>query len=517
MDGAKVVPNTSEMQSIFAKPVRDGVGQRLLFLILIFSSVVTLITTGFQLFFDYHRDLSAIDARLNEITHGYLDSLSGSLWHVDATQLRLQLEGIVRQPDMHAAEVMETTPGITNPLVVRAENQASKTVLVREYPIVFDERGMHRTIGVLRLEATLDQVYDRLFDKTIVILITQGIKTFIVSFFILYIVHRLITRHIMAISVYLGKYDIRHPMPPLRLRRRNPKHEDELGQMAEAFNAMCWSLQEAYHEVQEMNAALAADVALRKRAESEIRRLNEGLEETVRLRTMDLEAANKELSAFTYSVSHDLRAPLRRIEGFGQLIEEESAESFSEQGRHYLMRMRAGVREMGEMTESFLKLSQASRAELALENVDLSAMAEDIVQTCRENSPNHPMVATIAPNIVVRGDRHFLRIAMTNLFNNAWKYTYGVAEPTVEFGMETEAGHTVYFVRDNGVGFEQSRSERMFIPFHRLHSAQQFEGLGIGLATVQRIVARHGGRIWAEGKVGEGAKISFTLWDKGNA
>jgi signal transduction histidine kinase len=515
LNGLGLSPDPRQMQSIFAEPVRYGVGQRLLALILIFSSLVTVVTTGVQLFFDYNRDLSTIDTRLTEIKHGYLDSLAGSLWHVDRAQLRLQLEGIARLPSLHAVEVRETTEGVEQPLVIRVENQASNTLMVREYPITFDERGIHRTIGTLKLEATLDDVYGRLLEKTVVILISQGIKTFLVSLFIIYIVHRLVTRHLIAISLYLGKYDIRNPLPPLRLMRRKPKHEDELEQMASAFNAMCWSLQEAYHEVQETNAALAADIVLRRRAEDEVRRLNEGLEETIRLRTMDLEAANRELSAFTYSVSHDLRAPLRRIEGFGQLIEEESAAGLSEQGRHYLMRMRAGVREMGEMTESFLKLSQASRAELTLETVDLSAMAQEVATTCRENTPRHPMEVLIAPGMEVRGDRHFLRIALANLFNNAWKYTHGVAAPQLEFGTEKHNGQMVYFVKDNGVGFEQSRSERMFIPFHRLHSAQQFEGLGIGLATVQRIIARHGGRIWAEGKVGAGAKFYFTLWDNG--
>jgi len=509
---AKTVPTTAR-PSLLTLLRGGGIGYRLLALILLFSSAVTLISTVLQLYFDYRRDVSAIESRLDEIERSYLDSLAGSLWNVDTEQLRIQLDGILKLPDMQAVEVRETTV-VDHPLLVTAGQRQSSSVLTRTIPLLYRERGESAQIGVLYAEATLTGVYRRLLDTTMVILISQGIKTFLVSLFILYIVFRLVTRHLMDFAEHVGGFDLRSPSPAIVLHRQAPAHADELDQVVGAFNAMSAGLRQAYDELSTVNAELEADIAARRLAECEVMRLNASLEQRVHQRTAELEAANQELGAFTYSVSHDLRAPLRRIEGFGQILVAEYADRFDERGSHYLDRIRAGARDMGDMIDSFLTLSRSTRGELTIEHVDLSAMAQDIVARLHEKEPDRTISIDIQPALGVDGDRRLLRAALDNLFDNAWKYSRGNETTVIAFGAHDEAGHTVYFIRDNGAGFDMKYADRLCTPFTRLHRAEEFEGSGIGLATVQRILARHGGRIWAAAAdPGQGATFHFTCWE----
>lgn len=366
---------------------------------------------------------------------------------------------------------------------------------------------------MLYVEATLEHVYQRLIDTGVVILISQGIKTFLVSLFTLYIVWRLVTRHLVRMADFLSRYDIRKPQAALRLHRRSFGGEDELDRVVAAFNGMCISLERAYTDLRDANTELEQDIIARKHAEAEIIRLNAVLEQRVRQRTAELEAANKELASFSYSVSHDLRAPLRRIEGFGQMLVEGYMDALDDRARHCLERIRSGTREMGEMIDSFLRLSRSTRGELNLEPVDLSGMAADIAFTLAEKDPERRVEIDVQPGVVVQGDRRLMTSAMTNLLENAWKYTRTTDKPKVSFGTTEVDGRVAYFVKDNGAGFDMAFVDRLFTPFNRLHKAEEFEGTGIGLATVQRIIARHGGRTWAEGKLGEGATFYFTCWE----
>jgi signal transduction histidine kinase len=229
----------------------------------------------------------------------------------------------------------------------------------------------------------------------------------------------------------------------------------------------------------------------------------------------ELEATNRELEAFSYSVSHDLRAPLRSIDGFSQILVEDYADEIDEEGRDYLTRVRSASQRMGTLIDDILGLSRVTRGSMERKRLDLGALAEEVAEELREARPERKVEFSAQKGLEVWGDPKLLRVALVNLIGNAWKFTAKKPEARVEFGLSERLSHRgrvpVYYVRDNGAGFDEAYSAKLFGAFQRLHRADEFEGTGIGLATVQRVVHRHGGRIWAEGEVGRGATFYFTL------
>ncbi len=242
---------------------------------------------------------------------------------------------------------------------------------------------------------------------------------------------------------------------------------------------------------------------------AEVQALNVTLEERVRQRTVELETTNRELEAFSYSVSHDLRAPLRTIDGFSLALEEDYAEAVDAVGKDYIKRVRSGVQRMGELIDALLQLSRITRATITREPFDLSALATAVVAELQVQNPGQQIVFHVEPDLTADADPKLLQVALENLLNNAVKFSSKVPESIVEFGWDAEK--SAWFVRDNGAGFDMYYAEKLFNAFNRLHGDKDFKGSGIGLATVARVIRRHHGRIWADSVVGHGATFWFTL------
>lgn len=258
----------------------------------------------------------------------------------------------------------------------------------------------------------------------------------------------------------------------------------------------------------ELLADLRAEIAERQQAEQRVQSLNQGLRQAV----LELKAVNHELEAFSYSVSHDLRAPLRSIDGFSQALLEDYGSQLDHTGQDFLSRIRAATQRMGNLIDALLTLSRVTRSSIRMEAVNLSRIASRIATDLQHGHPERRVEFEIAPELWVYGDAHLLQVVLENLLSNAWKFTSKQPQSKIEVGtMQQEGGIPTYFVRDHGAGFDMVYVDKLFSPFQRLHGMQDFPGNGIGLATVQRIVHRHGGRVWAEGEVERGATFYFTL------
>jgi len=296
---------------------------------------------------------------------------------------------------------------------------------------------------------------------------------------------RSLHRLVKTSNIITSTGDLHHNVPVVG--------EDEVGELSKSFNRMLESL---------------------RQADQDIRALNETLEERVHRRTQELESANEEMKSFAYSISHDLRSPLRGISGWAQALKEEYIESLDEQGRVYLERVLSETKRMGQLIDDLLKLSRVSRAEMVREEVDISKMVNDTAERLNKIDPGRRVELTIQPGLKAIGDRNLLEVLLSNLLENAWKFTRDHSPARIEFGQTIIDEKPAFFVRDNGVGFDMQYAGKLFGAFQRMHKASEFPGTGIGLSIVQRIVHRHGGRVWADAEVDRGATFYFTLQEE---
>lgn len=347
----------------------------------------------------------------------------------------------------------------------------------------------HRKIGQLYLESDLSAWAKSLRNFGYVAL-PLGLLSVGLTFVLALLLQRIVTRpitHLAATAREIsrgGDYRI----------RATKRTEDELGMLVDGFNGML-------AEIERRDAALLE-------AQSQ-------LEQRVVERTAQLRALNEELETFSYSVSHDLRAPLRSIHGFSQALLEDYSDRLDAVGKGYLERVCTAAQRMGQLIDDLLQLSRVTRTEPSLEDVDVSAMISAIVRDLQERDPERIAEFAIRDDVHMQADPRLLRIALENLLENAWKFTSHKSSARIEFGVDLSKEAPIYYLRDNGAGFDMAYADKLFTPFQRLHSAAEFPGTGIGLANVQRVIRKHGGLLWAEGAVGKGATFYFTLSKEG--
>ena len=373
------------------------------------------------------------------------------------------------------------SPGAVPPTSGPIGHRFEKSDLLVSQPVAQDGRRL----GTLYLKSGLQELDERVRIDAIVVLLAVLGST-VVAYALSTWLQRRIAHPVLELAAVARSVSDRKDYSV----RSNAPGDDEIGVLARAFDEMLSEIQSR---------------------DKEIRQLNSDLEQRVVARTAELEAANKELEAFSYSVSHDLRAPLRHIDGFVELLTKHAASSLDEKGRRHLTTISSAARKMGALIDDLLVFSRMGRSEMRKTSVDLSALAKDVVQELQGDAKDRQVDWKLGPLPTVQGDPSMLRLVLTNLFSNALKYSGPRQAARIEIGAQPQNGEFVISVRDNGVGFDPTYAHKLFGVFQRLHGPAEFEGTGIGLANVHRIVSRHGGRTWAEGAVDQGATFYFSL------
>jgi signal transduction histidine kinase len=363
-----------------------------------------------------------------------------------------------------------------------------------------------RVVGVMYVKYDLSQTFQRFAwygGVVAVILIGSLVIALVISNWLQDLISRPILELAEAAKAVAVKKDYRV--------RATKFGEDELGVLTDAFNHMLTQIEDREAALREREAQLRAALRAAETSAAQVRALNGELEQRVTRRTAELASANHELEAFTYSVSHDLRAPLRHIDAFAQILDEEQATVAPAQARNYLGRIRKGAQNMGRLIDDLLNLSRVGRAAIKHETIDLNHLIDDIRAELRPDTDGRNIEWRIATLPKVQGDPGLLKQLFANLIANAVKYTRPRPGPVIEIGLEQVEGAQAVFIRDNGVGFDMKYADKLFGVFQRLHREEDFEGTGVGLAIVKRIVQLGGGRIWAEAALDKGATFHFTL------
>ncbi len=504
------------------RPVRFRSVRQKLFAGALLTSAVALLVTGSALFY---YDLSSYRAQVADslVAHAGLvgRATTAALRFDDRKSAATNLALLGRLPEIRKAAVYNARGGVFAsyrrgdvgdaglPPLPGAEGTTIEGDRVRTFRRVIENDEIVGTVYLEADYASGERVASYAVIALSAMVVALGLSLAFASW-----LQRRITRPITEVAA-IARHVVDRKDYSVRARRTT---EDEIGTLVEAFNDMLSQIESRTTQLEASKSALEREVRERellqqalRQNEERIRALNEDLEQRVRDRTAELEQSNRQLEAFSYTVSHDLRAPLRAIDGFSQALREDYGAQVNEGMRRYLDRIHAATMRMGQLIEDLLALSRISRAQVAWTDVDLTAMARQILADLAQAEPGRHVEAVVWDGIVARGDAKLLRIALENLLGNAWKFTARAERAHVEFGALRDREQTTYFVRDNGAGFDMAHSQKLYEPFQRLHAVKEFPGSGIGLATVQRVVQRMGGRIWAHAQPGQGATFHFTL------
>ena len=451
--------------------------RRLAFLIVFASSLIALLITAAQLYLEFERDVGYIHERFAEVEEAYLPSIVQNVWVVDPARLQTLLDGIGRLPDFEFAEVR-----VDGKSFASSGTRPVSAQLIRQFPLTYFYHGKTLDIGRLEVGASLDGPLRRTWQRLWFVLLLNALKTALVAALIFLLVRRMITQPLESIAGQAHRLAAGDLAQPLTLPvTRLSAGDDEIHSLAGNLDEMRQKLMQRQASLEAMNRELEAAVQEREAAlaqirlaHDEIRSLNEELEARVRQRTAQLEVANADLESFSYSVSHDLRAPLRAIDGFANILAEDYAPSLDDEGRRLLRVVGDNANKMSRLIGDILNFSRAGRQEMTMLPIDMNALVREVWQGLEQQRVDRQVDLRLADLPRAYGDIAAIRQVWQNLLANALKFT-------------------------------------IFVPFQRLHEAGKFEGSGIGLAIVKRFVAMHGGRVWAEGKPDAGACFGFAL------
>ena len=469
-------------RSMIAERLREmGIGQRLVVVILLFSSVVTLILTSFQLYLDFRRDVTVIETRLDEVRESHVQSVTASLWNVDVALLRLQMEGLARLPDVIGVEVREAPGQASDPIHLSIGDTAiDRHSIRRDYALIYSEAGQEpRPIGNLWVNASLSGVYERLLDKALVILASQGVKTFLVSLFILLMIHRIVTRHLTTISQHVAAFDLNAPRKRLLLERRHPRN-DELSLMVDSFNQMNEGLERAYKELQQAKEAA--------------------------------EAGNQAKDRFLAVMSHELRTPMNAILGFAEVLD---TTPLNEEQHRFLAQQRRASEALLALITDILEISQldANLPKPNIEPFDLDTLFQALEEelTPKARAKGIELRVAVPEGIgAVRGDPRLIRQALMIVVGNGVKFT---PEGHVSLRARRAGGTLLLEVDDTGIGIPEEMGERIFEPFVQGDDSDTrlYGGSGIGLAVARRCIAAMEGRLTAARRDGGGSAFRVEI------
>ena len=464
--------------------------------------MLTLILTVFQLYRDYQADIDQVEISFKQIESVHLTSITEHLWITDIDGLGTIVNGLANMRDINYIAIFED-----GNISIEHGEKPTMSDGFRSYPLVIKKQGILIEMGLLEIGFDINAIQQRLYDRTFVILAGNFIKTALVVMFMMLIFYRVVSRHLTFISHYLVGLEIGDSNQLLKLDRTalSLNKKDELDLVADSINQYLTEIDKHLTERKKTEDLL-------KKSNDEYNHLNQELDQRVEIRTRELEVAVRELEAFTYSISHDLRSPLRSLDGFSQAILEDHSDKLDETGRDYLNRIRKASVRMGDLIDDLLHLSQVSKSDVKVGPVNLSQLVTGISEDIKRAGDSRNFEFVIANELEVDGDSRLLKVALENLLGNAAKYSTPREVSRIEFGeAPTKDGRRVFYIRDNGVGFDMRYADKLFVSFQRLHHAKDFPGNGIGLSIVERVIKKHGGAVWADSVLNEGATFYFQL------